>query len=73
MSRVQQAALQVSAEATIIITDIYLVMDVNGIQETVSLTKSASANAPMYNLAGVRVNKDYKGIVIQNGRKFIQK
>ena len=73
MSRVQQAALQVSAEARIIITDIYLVMDVNGIQETVSLTKSASANAPMYNLAGVRVNKDYKGIVIQNGRKFIQK
>lgn len=31
------------------------------------------ANAPMYNLAGQRVGKDYKGIVIQNGRKIIRK
>ncbi len=30
-------------------------------------------NAPMYNLSGQRVNKDYKGVVIQNGRKFIKK
>jgi hypothetical protein len=30
-------------------------------------------NGAIYNLAGVRVNKDYKGIVIQNGKKFIQK
>ena len=73
MSRVQQAALQVSDVATVIITAIYLVRDVNGIEETVALTKNVNVNAPIYNLAGVRVNKDYKGIVIQNGRKFIQK
>ena len=30
-------------------------------------------NGAIYNLAGVRVNKDYKGIVIQNGKKFVQK
>lgn len=30
-------------------------------------------NAPIYNLAGQRVGRDYKGIVIQNGRKFFQK
>ena len=30
-------------------------------------------DAPMYNLAGQRVNKNYKGIVIQNGKKFIKK
>lgn len=31
------------------------------------------ANAPIYNLAGQRVSKDYRGVVIQNGRKFVQK
>lgn len=31
------------------------------------------ANAPVYNLAGQRVNKSYKGVVVQNGRKFILK
>ncbi len=32
-----------------------------------------NANAPIYNLAGQRVSKDYKGVVIQNGKKFIKK
>ena len=32
-----------------------------------------NANAPIYNLAGQRVGKDYKGVVIQNGKKFIKK
>ena len=31
------------------------------------------ADAPRYNLAGQRVGKDYKGVVIVNGKKFIQK
>ena len=31
------------------------------------------ADAPMYNMAGQRVNKDYKGVVIQNGTKRINK
>ena len=30
------------------------------------------ADAPLYNLAGQRVGKDYKGIVIQNGKKFVK-
>ena len=30
-------------------------------------------NAPVYNLAGQRVSKDAKGIVIQNGKKYIRK
>ncbi len=30
-------------------------------------------NAPMYNLAGQRVDKTYKGVVIQNGKKFIKR
>lgn len=31
------------------------------------------ANAPMYNLAGQRVNKNYKGVVIVNGKKMLNK
>ena len=30
-------------------------------------------NAPVYNLAGQRVSKDAKGIVIQNGKKYIRR
>ena len=31
-----------------------------------------NANAPVFNLAGQRVSKDAKGILIQNGKKFIK-
>ena len=31
------------------------------------------ANAPMYNLAGQRVTKSYKGVVIVNGKKMLNK
>lgn len=30
-------------------------------------------NAPVYNLAGQRVSKDAKGVLIQNGKKFVNK
>lgn len=32
-----------------------------------------NTNASIYNLAGQKVNKSYKGVVIQNGKKFVQK
>ena len=32
-----------------------------------------NANAPRYNLAGQKVSKDFKGVVLQNGKKFGQK
>ena len=32
----------------------------------------ANANAPIYNLAGQRVNSNAKGILIQNGKKFVK-
>ena len=32
-----------------------------------------NADAPIYNMMGVRVNSDAKGILIQNGKKFIRK
>ncbi len=34
---------------------------------------SENENAPMYNLQGVQVDENYKGIVIKNGKKFINK
>lgn len=33
----------------------------------------AEENAPLYNLAGQRVSKDYKGVVVKNGKKFFNK
>lgn len=33
----------------------------------------ANPNAPIFNLAGQKVSKAYKGVVIQNGKKFVQK
>ena len=49
--------------------------DINGIEGvTIGDSKSSdSENAPMYNLSGQRVGKNYKGIVIKNGKKMIVK
>ena len=72
VSKVKQCALQTDSPTTLVVTAIYLVkkVDTEGISEAQVKTVSDGA---IYNLAGVRVNKDYKGIVIQNGRKYIQK
>lgn len=44
-----------------------------GISNIKASPSTLDANAPMYNLAGMRVTSSYKGVVIQNGRKFIRK
>ena len=36
-------------------------------------TEATDANAPAYNLAGQKVGKAYKGVVIKAGKKFVQK
>lgn len=46
---------------------------VNAIEGIKADAKTLNVNAPMYNLAGQMVNKSYKGVVIQNGKKFINK
>jgi hypothetical protein len=38
-----------------------------------AVAKKVNADAPIYNLAGQKVGKNFKGVVIQNGKKFIQK
>lgn len=40
---------------------------------TIDSDSSLDVSAPMYNLAGQRVSKDYKGVVIQDGKKTIKK
>ena len=42
----------------------------DGIQ---AITAADAVNAPAYNLAGQKVSESYKGVVIQNGKKLIQK
>lgn len=36
-------------------------------------TDEAAKNTPVYNLAGQKVTKAYKGVIIKNGKKMIQK
>lgn len=38
--------------------------------ESVKNAATQNVNAPIYNLAGQKVSKDYKGVKVQNGRKF---
>ena len=38
-----------------------------------TIKTTQNSNAAIYNLAGQKVSNDFKGIVIQNGRKMIQK
>ena len=44
-----------------------------GISEGISSVETAEQTVPRYNVAGQRVNAQYKGITIQNGRKVLVK
>ena len=50
-------------------------IEITPVESTGISTVKATAenNAAIYNLAGQKVANDYKGLVIKNGRKFIQK
>lgn len=51
------------------------IYSLNGLTTAISNIKAEAINenAPIYNLAGQRVNKTAKGILIQNGKKFVNK
>ena len=51
----------------------YTPTDPTGVEAITTKSNTWNANAPMYNLSGQKVDKSYKGIVIQNGRKFVNK
>ena len=52
-------------------TPISVVPDLGG--TGISNVKAENANAPIYNLAGQKADKSQKGILIQNGKKFVNK
>ena len=64
-------------ETTVEVKSIYLSSyDKDKITSSISnavVAPKANVNAPIYNLAGQQVGKSYKGVVIQNGKKFVQK
>ncbi len=67
---VKQVALQSSDAAVLTITKIYLVKGTSGI-ETIKAVNVK--NGAIYNLAGQKVDANYKGVVIVNGKKMLQK
>lgn len=44
----------------------------SGIEDVIA-TPVEDENAPAYNVLGIQVDENYKGIVIKNGKKYIQK
>lgn len=50
------------------------IYSINGVVSGVdNITVDKNVNAPAYNLAGQRVNDAYKGIVVKNGKKYLNK
>ena len=49
------------------------ILTVNGQSTGITIIKAVQAETPLYNLAGQRVDANYKGVVIKNGQKMIQK
>lgn len=53
------------------LSDVEFEAGTSGVSEITS--SEINADAPIYNLAGQRVSKNAKGILIQNGKKFIRR
>jgi len=51
----------------VVATEVNLATNINTIKA------NTDVNAPVYNLAGQQVEKSYKGLVIKNGKKVINK
>lgn len=50
------------------------IYSINGVVSGVkNITVEQNVNAPAYNVAGQRVNDAYKGIVVKNGKKYLNK
>jgi len=73
-NKVDQIAVQSSAAGTVKIKAVYFcTSDYNpstGISHAVAAP--AAQSSKIFNLAGQQVNKSYKGVVIKNGKKFVQ-
>ena len=68
---INQIALQCAEDATLTITRIYLEKaDASAINAVKAAAQDSDA---IYNIAGQKVSASYKGLVIKNGKKYIQK
>ncbi len=68
---VKQVALQAADNGTLTVTKIYLVKGGDTAVKTIKTVKAQ--NGAIYNLAGQKVSADYKGVVIINGKKVLNK
>ena len=50
----------------------YTETQTDGISIVASGSKAATGSEAIYNLAGQRVGKSYKGIVVKDGRKYVK-
>lgn len=74
-SAVDQVALQNAEVGTVKVKAVYFATKeyVTNAIATPTVKTAFNENAPVYNLAGQRVSKNYKGVVIQNGKKYFNK
>lgn len=72
---IDQVAVQNAEVGTVKVKAVYFATKdyVTAIATPTVAKPAFNENAPLYNLAGQRVSKNYKGVVIQNGRKYIVK
>ena len=70
-SAVNQFALQASEPTTIVVKSVYLVKDAT--PTSVKKVELSANDSAIYNLAGQKVDASYKGVIIKNGKKFINK
>ena len=71
LTKVSQVALQTSEATTLVITSIYLVKPVSTSINKIATGKSH--HTIRYNLSGQRVDENFKGVVIMNGKKIAVK
>lgn len=70
-SAVNQFALQASEPTTLVVKSAYLVKDAT--PTSVKKVELSANDGAIYNLAGQKVDASYKGVIIKNGKKFINK
>jgi hypothetical protein len=51
----------------------FIINEKNSETTSIKAVETAEVSGTVYNLAGQKVSKDYKGIVVVNGKKFVRK
>lgn len=73
-SNISQIAIQSSAAGTIKVKAVYFCTKDYSPSTSISnaVVAPAAKSSKIYNLAGQQVSKSYKGVVIKNGKKYVQ-